>query len=146
MIDFNEILEGAAVPIESPSLPKTVPTFSHPPRVSTGKAEGDKLGALLLYLATRNRRWHAVPWRMLRNTYMEFGMITRVLSIRHRKMPELPEQEPVVMYGGGRIPMEELLIGAKELIERKLATHEQWDDQSFLVPTKDLVSKLVPPS
>ncbi len=140
MYKRNAFLDGTPIDLgsEAPEVPAA--DFQGRILVCTGKAEGEWLGALLLRLSAYGGTWRRVPWRWLRNTYLEHAWSKR-LSLRWRKAPPpLFEQEPIVTWiMGTGLPAETLLIGLKNLLDQRLVErYVAADGEVFFSPAPGL--------
>src|SRR5687767_1652919 len=96
MSRFNKFLNGERVPMTQFDWGTYPPPVSLNPdealqmgiyTVSTGKAESEWLGGLLIRLSAESGRWHGVPWRMLRNEFLRFGTLKRLVFAGVRNLP-----------------------------------------------------------
>ncbi len=116
--------------------------FAEPMQIHTGKAESQWVGSLLIWFAAQGGEWHWVPWRMLRNQYMHYGAIRRLLLASDRQLPCFYEEEPVVEWTLGRRgqPPETLTIGVQDLCEHGLVSlWKTKDGEAMLFPTEKLL-------
>jgi hypothetical protein len=145
---LDAFIEGYRYRIETqlsrPAMDFVVPQsqwedFDRLVRFNTGKHETQLLCSVLVILSALGGEWHEVPWRMLRNYYMDYGTI-RQLLLRWQKSPKLPDEEPAVVYADGETPMEELLIGVKDMLDRGFAEMTLIDDEAHFSPTEKLLA------
>jgi hypothetical protein len=108
--------------------------------MSTGKAESEWLGSLLILMAAQGGTWHKVPWRMLRNRYMRYDGLKRLLGCMD-KTPMILKEQPIVTYiFGGSKPIEELLIGVMDMVHRGLVDRTDEDGETYFAVNDRLLA------
>jgi hypothetical protein len=139
---ISKYFNGARMPVSSLKHPLTRDAleFRRPVRINTGKAESQWLGSLVLILAAHGGKWQAVPWRLIRNTYMRYDILTKAKLRSEKMLPEIPKEENVVIYElGAGTPIDELYNGLRHMIERGLLEVITQDKEDFLFPTNALL-------
>lgn len=140
---ISSFFEGARISVSSLKRPleRDADEFRREVRINTGKAESQWLGSVLLRLAADGGKWQAVPWRLIRNTYMHYDLLKRLRLRKEKRLPKIPEDESAVIYeAGGDIPIDELYNGIRHMIERGLVEVITQDREDFLLPTNTLLN------
>jgi hypothetical protein len=142
-MSLKSFVDGTRISFSSTkrSLAREAGDFAQQVRLNTGKAESQWLGALLLMLAAYGGTWQAVPWRLIRNTYMHYDWLKRLQLRQEKCLPPIPAYEPVVVYeSGGGTPIDELYNGIRHLLECGLVEIITQEKEDFLFPTNALLN------
>jgi hypothetical protein len=142
----NSFTDGMPRPIRpSDKLPLTKPysTFSAPCRISTGAADSEKVGSVLIFLAAQSQGWHRVPWRMLRNVYMDYGSGERERGKGEMTPPTSLEAANIPDVPGKPETIAKLVAGLEDLLARNLIIRSEDRGETFFAPTDDLLACVV---
>lgn len=137
---LDALLEGARIPVPDAPLSRPATDFLRLTLLHTGKAQSEWLGSYLLLLSAKGGSWHKVPWRMLRNRYLGYGIAGK-LRCATRTHPVILEEEPVVTYvmGSEKVPVEELLIGVMDMVQHGLVELSKERGETYFFPTEALI-------
>ncbi len=102
------------------------------------------VGEKLIVLATRNGEWHGVPWRMLRNEFMQLVPAIRSLlrrelvpPMQHVEDPELVQMLNVDPY----LYEMSLYIGLRDLLKDGMAVRADINREAYFFPTDNLLAR-----
>ncbi len=139
----NSFTDGMPRPIRSSDmLPLTKPYsgFSAQCRISTGMAESEQVGSVLIFLAAQPQGWHKIPWRMLRNACMNYGSGERERGKREMTPPTSLEAASLPVDPGTFDTIFKLVTGLEHLLSRGLIVRIEDQGETFFTPTDDLLA------
>jgi hypothetical protein len=114
----------------------------HPIGLDAGSTEASWIGSWLVHLAAQGSSWHGVPWRLLRNDYMRYNPLKRVLVKDEKRVPDFRgKSAPEIQAHFGKGPLVTLLIGVKKLVEAGLIEVITLEDEDYLLPTDALLER-----
>lgn len=147
------LIEGERMRYEPRSMSYALhedPTkFEYPMILRTGCMASEMLGEQLIQLSAQGGAWHYVPWRMLRNCFLRYGLFKRVLMSTRARHPKLEPYDATRVPRSGRIDGRDratMLLGLAHLFSKDLAIRlEVPGEGDYLAPTRHLLACAVTP-
>ena len=146
MSRIQKFLDGALVPSTrlggDALLARPATEFVDLFKLNTGKGESQWVGKKLIELSVQNGEWHGVPWRMLRNEFMQLSPSVRLLLCREKTPPlqEVKEQEFEIL-GDPYFYERSLYIGLQDMLKRGMTIRTNIDGEAYFFPTDNLLAR-----